>query len=44
MPTQRSNPWILHVLATKKKYPNKSYKDCLVEAKKTYKSATSKRS
>jgi hypothetical protein len=31
------NPWIIHVLKEKKKYPNKKYCEILTLAKKTYK-------
>ena len=31
------NPWLAHVKAYRAKHPNKSYKECLKEAKKTYK-------
>ena len=33
----KSNPWLAHVKAYRAKHPNKSYKECLKEAKKTYK-------
>lgn len=33
----KGNPWLAHVKAYRSKHPNKSYKDCLKEAKKTYK-------
>ena len=31
------NPWIKHLMEVKKQNPNKSYKDCMGLAKKTYK-------
>ena len=31
------NPWLMHVKAVQKKYPNLQYKDVLVKAKSTYK-------
>lgn len=31
------NPWIKHLQAYRKKYPNKSYKQCMIDAKKSYK-------
>lgn len=33
----KNNPWLAHVKAYRSKHPNKSYKECLKEAKKTYK-------
>ena len=38
MPVPKAlNAWMAHVQEVRKKYPSKSYKDCLIEAKKTYK-------
>jgi hypothetical protein len=34
---KKSNPWLAHVKAYRAKHPNKSFKDSLKEAKKTYK-------
>lgn len=33
----KSNPWLSHVAKVRAKYPNMSYKDCLVKAKESYK-------
>lgn len=33
----KGNPWLAHVKAYRAKHPNKSYKESLMEAKKTYK-------
>ena len=34
---RKENPWLTHVKKTKKKHPEKKFKDVLIEAKKTYK-------
>ena len=34
---ERKNPWLDHLKETKKENPNKSFKECMVLAKKTYK-------
>lgn len=31
------NKWLEHVAMYRKMHPNKSYKECLMDAKKTYK-------
>jgi len=31
------NPWLIHLKEYKKAHPNKSYGECMAEAKKTYK-------
>ena len=33
----KTNKWLEHVKAVRRKYPNKSLQECLVLAKKTYK-------
>ncbi len=33
---KKENPWLTHVKKTKKKHPEKKFKDVLIEAKKTY--------
>jgi hypothetical protein len=34
---KKANPWLVHLKKYKKEHPNKSFTDCMSEAKKTYK-------
>ena len=37
MKKKKLNPWLKHLMAYRKKHPKKTYGECMVEAKKTYK-------
>ena len=36
MAKKKTNPWLVHLMAEKKKHPKKKFKDVMVLAKKSY--------